>query len=580
MEQNSNTFKMPIEYTNFIKTDNCLLDDLELDCSNNIYSILMQPTNNLGQKMISNWSSKYTTNSKHLKSTQKFIKSIHSSNIDTIQNTIQNINSYHDKWNNVRLTDNFNTTFQFIDWKHIEFLNSNPFFLQLMSYFNFASPLFHILMPVFILILPFFILKIVHNTTITFDNYKKYLFSSLQSHAFGQFFNAFCDNNSCNTSFNTKLYAVFSVLLYLFSFYQNILSCIKFYNNASFIHSFMNDTKIYVDDVKELYTYLTNIKNSINSRFHSSYISFYQDLEQNYNYTLEIASSLSHIKSDKFTYLDVLEFGISMHKFHTLFNNNTYIDNFNYWFECSAFIDNIFGIVNRLDKKQISFATFESKKNKKQNPIIMKNLYYINHIDNNTNDIVTNNINLSTNTIITGPNASGKTTLLKSVCINILLSQQLGIGCFSEFKCIPYNRIYSYINIPDTSGRDSLFQAEARKCLDIIHYKKNNPNHRCFCIYDELFSGTNPHEAQTSAISYLKYLQNNNIDFMLTTHFQKLSNYSNKNCVQKHMEVINKNNNFTYSYLVKNGSSKVFGGFKVLEDIGFPKEILDNLKEY
>ena len=32
--------------------------------------------------------------------------------------------------------------------------------------------------------------------------------------------------------------------------------------------------------------------------------------------------------------------------------------------------------------------------------------------------------------IITGPNASGKTTTLKSSLINILLSQQIGFGCF------------------------------------------------------------------------------------------------------------------------------------------------------
>ena len=72
------------------------------------------------------------------------------------------------------------------------------------------------------------------------------------------------------------------------------------------------------------------------------------------------------------------------------------------------------------------------------------------------------------NIMITGPNASGKTTILKSFLINHILSQQIGCGCYdsAEIKC--YDYIYSYLNIPDTSGRDSLFQAEARRCKEII----------------------------------------------------------------------------------------------------------------
>ena len=88
--------------------------------------------------------------------------------------------------------------------------------------------------------------------------------------------------------------------------------------------------------------------------------------------------------------------------------------------------------------------------------------------------------------IITGPNASGKTTTLKSALINIILSQQIGYGCFESLKMCPYDTIHCYLNIPDTSGRDSLFQAEARRCkeiIDIIHLEKDKTH---YCIFDEL----------------------------------------------------------------------------------------------
>ncbi len=67
--------------------------------------------------------------------------------------------------------------------------------------------------------------------------------------------------------------------------------------------------------------------------------------------------------------------------------------------------------------------------------------------------------------IITGPNASGKTTILKTTLINTILTQQFGCGFYSEATMYPFNHIHCYLNIPDTSGRDSLFQSETRNVM-------------------------------------------------------------------------------------------------------------------
>ena len=50
-----------------------------------------------------------------------------------------------------------------------------------------------------------------------------------------------------------------------------------------------------------------------------------------------------------------------------------------------------------------------------------------------------------------------ETTLLKSTLINLILSQQIGFGFYKSAYINPYKHIHCYINIPDTSGRDSLF---------------------------------------------------------------------------------------------------------------------------
>ena len=170
---------------------------------------------------------------------------------------------------------------------------------------------------------------------------------------------------------------------------------------------------------------------------------------------------------------------------------------------------------------------------------------------------------------------------MKSTIINTIFCQQFGVGYFDTATISPFNHIHCYINIPDTSGRDSLFQAEARRCKEILDVIEKNPNSRHFCVFDELYSGTNPYEAISSAASYLKYItKKNNIKFMLTTHFirlcdifkddKKIKNFSMKTDI---IDDIPK-----YHYKIQEGISSIKGGITVLKEIKYPKEILKNAK--
>jgi DNA mismatch repair ATPase MutS len=180
--------------------------------------------------------------------------------------------------------------------------------------------------------------------------------------------------------------------------------------------------------------------------------------------------------------------------------------------------------------------------------------------------------------IITGPNASGKTTTLKTVLINVILSQQIGFGCFDKLRMTPFSHIHSYLNIPDTSGRDSLFQAEARRCKEILDCIEENGDEDHIAIFDELYSGTNPDEAVASANAFMNFIvKNDNITCLLTTHYTKLCKKlaKNKKIENYNMKTLKKNDNFEYTYIIEKGISNVKGGLKVLSDMDYPKEILD-----
>jgi DNA mismatch repair ATPase MutS len=209
--------------------------------------------------------------------------------------------------------------------------------------------------------------------------------------------------------------------------------------------------------------------------------------------------------------------------------------------------------------------------------IKLKEMYYPALVgDADYASVVKNSVSLNKNLIITGPNASGKTTTIKSVFLNVLLTQQFGMGCYSGASITPFKHLHCYLNIPDTMGRDSLFQAEARRCKSIIDNVAHNSSGKHLCMFDELFSGTNPEEAVASSERFIKYITKQpNVKWVLTTHFNKLCKSLNKhkqiqNC---HMEVTE---SFAATYKLKKNISNVKGAFKILSDMDFPKEIIDN----
>lgn len=147
--------------------------------------------------------------------------------------------------------------------------------------------------------------------------------------------------------------------------------------------------------------------------------------------------------------------------------------------------------------------------------------------------------------------------------INIILSQQFGYGCYTSAKIIPFHFIHCYLNIPDTSGRDSLFQAEARRCKEIIDCIHQNPKDNHFCVFDELYSGTNPEEAVISAQAFMEYITKyKTISFLLTTHYIELcKNISNNDRMQNYnMKTIKTEKVFEYTYKLQEGISDVKGG--------------------
>jgi len=502
--------------------------------------------------------SHYTTDINFLKDTQQVLKTWtkHKDMERSKANAV---------FQEIKADTGFKEKYYYIDWTMWEFLNKSERFLQLMSMYNLASPLISLCVPLIILIIPFFIIK-MRGLSINMGDYIVVLKNVLSNHAIGKLFTEFG-----SVSINEKIYLVVSAGFYLFSIYQNILVCIRFNDNMEKIHGYLKSVELYLDETIGSMTNFLSVSDKL-----GSYSEFNTTVVTNMKTLIGFKHELAKISEYKMpNYKKVTEIGHLMKCFYDLYQDPVYNDALEYSFGFAEYLDCLSGIQENLRSGAIHFAQFTSDGKK----AVLKNNYYATLM---SDDIVKKNtISLKKNMTITGPNASGKTTVLKSVLINVIFSQQFGCGFYDEGTFVKvYKHIHCYLNIPDTSGRDSLFQAEARRCKEIIDSISENDKEDHLCVFDELYSGTNPDEAISSATAFLEYLmKRKSVTLLLTTHFTEIcKNLGDNKRLTNYRMMVNqkKNNELIYLYTMEKGISGVKGCYSVLKGLNYPTEILLN----
>ena len=551
-------FQLPIEFlNNKQKLSDHLINDLELtktvhDDTKPVYDTVFNPSTEIGKKSIKSWSKYYTTNKHFLKDSQKLYKNANAIPFDKLK-----IERMIDSWKNIRNQNNFLEKYQYVDFERLLFLNKSTIFLSILSLYNISSPVINLIAPFFVLIVPFAVLKVM-NLPITWQSYYKILIENIKHHAIGKLLFSFNQ-----VALGQKIYIMFLLGMYFYNIYQNIISCYRFYVNARYIAEEFETLNEYLDYTKnKIKLYLKITDNYKTYKPFNNKLKDYLDRIEKFHYEIKA------IPTNQTPLQKLLYIGKSMKYFYTLYESYELENLMSFTFGFHGYIDTILGINKQINTKTINPITFS-----KSNKFKLKKMFYP-----NLKNPVKNNIDISKNHIITGPNAAGKTTLIKASIINLLLTQQIGYGYFDKGMSGTFKHIHCYLNIPDSCSRDSLFQAEARRCKNIIDKIKDNPNDTHFCIFDELYSGTNPYEAISSAYSYLTHIsKNKKIKFMLTTHFIRLCNLleKHKNVVNKSMKTTVINNDPNYTYKITDGISRIKGGVCVLKQLNYPQEIID-----
>ena len=616
-------------------------DATEIATVKGLYHYVFSPESVYGAEHLPIWSKYYTTDIEYLKQTQTLFEMFDQELLDRniSQNTdcktcVDAFSTMKETWKDFRgtgkITD-FKEKFSYIEVPFLSKLNNSSSFLQFLSLYNISSPVIALLTPIIVLIIPFFVLM-MRGLTVSVSEYIDILKTIISQHSVGKFLTQFDE-----VSMEQKIYILMSVIFYFIQIYQNVMACVRFYDNIKLVHKHIHTIRGYLTATGVNMSYIIQMIQTYNL---STYEPFREELTARYTLLNEVTKALDDISPFSVSVSKFFQIGYVMKNYYSLFSQTDLNELLDYSFGFNAYMEHVtacrsfvitgaikkcsfivskhveppatpttqttdvteplppipeaFREADESEEKDAAAAAAEAAAaalpppppppapiQKSSITKLVSQIYAPLKAQDSTN-VIANDVVLDKQLIITGPNAAGKTTVIKTTLFNIILSQQIGYGFYERAEINPYDYLHCYLNIPDTSGRDSLFQAESRRCMEILRCIIDNPKKRHFCIFDELYSGTNPYEAVAAAYGYIDYISKNpNVDLILTTHYIELCELLEKNngsaVSNLHMSV--SPDTGAYLYKIATGISTIKGGLKVLRDLEYPDEIVESARK-
>jgi DNA mismatch repair protein MutS len=183
--------------------------------------------------------------------------------------------------------------------------------------------------------------------------------------------------------------------------------------------------------------------------------------------------------------------------------------------------------------------------------------------------------------MITGPNMSGKSALLRQTALIVLLAQ---IGCYvpaEEANLSIIDKIFTRVGATDNmSSGESTFMVEMNETASIL----NNLSARSLVLLDEIGRGTSTYDGISIAWSIAEFIHNqpiNRAKTLFATHYHELNDMANLFLRIKNYNVTIKESGNKIIFLRKlaeGGSAHSFG-IHVARMAGMPNYVVDRANE-
>lgn len=185
---------------------------------------------------------------------------------------------------------------------------------------------------------------------------------------------------------------------------------------------------------------------------------------------------------------------------------------------------------------------------------------------------VKNSIHQYRSALITGSNASGKSTFLKTVAINAILSQTIYTSLSSSYKA-SFFRVYSSMALQDNIfNNESYYIVEIKSLKRILDsVRKDQP---ILCFVDEILRGTNTLERIAASSEILCMLAKENVICMAATHDLELTHILENYYDNYHFQEEVLENDITFDYKIYQGRAVSKNAIKLLKIIGYNEKLI------
>jgi len=188
---------------------------------------------------------------------------------------------------------------------------------------------------------------------------------------------------------------------------------------------------------------------------------------------------------------------------------------------------------------------------------------------------VKNSITAGRGVLVTGSNASGKSTFLKTAALGAVFSQTICTVPAESYEA-PFYRVMSSMALRDNlTGGESYFIVELRalkRILDACGEKKTAVPVLCFV--DEVLRGTNTVERIAASSRILKSLTGEDVLCFAATHDIELTHLLENDYDNYHFEETIENGDISFNYLLKKGRAESRNAIRLLEVMGYDGKVI------
>lgn len=192
-------------------------------------------------------------------------------------------------------------------------------------------------------------------------------------------------------------------------------------------------------------------------------------------------------------------------------------------------------------------------------------------------DPVENTLELNRGCLITGSNASGKSTFIKAVAVNVVLAQAFNTCAAGKMR-MPHVQVLTSMAVrDDLMAGESYFIREIRYLKRILDHL--NDRKVTLCVIDEILRGTNTGERIRASHAILEYLAGKNCIPLIASHDKELTVLLDRLYDNYHFSEEMGEGDISFSYKIMKGPATSQNAVKLLKIAGFPEEILEKCEE-